>query len=383
MGDLAQRLTQFWWIRLPHMARRLSVQALLVLVDGLFISVWPRVATVLSPLALILGLLFGAFHPFFRVVFSESWPVLILAVLLGVFSGHLGAMFLVGFAFGDFFLFHTDWTFPGGLFQNLLRVRVPLLIEYGLLAFMTTGISLATKTLLMQLRPPQRLPRQTRVALAVVGHLGLTLLLVYLWMQVVPILIRPVFTWPGGGPSVEAMEKLQFRGWVLLVVAGLASLGRSGLLQLVNRTPDLSAALEERELQLNDGAPVVPASATIPLPASVALTSIWATLMLSGMLEAWWQGLILLIVIAGVRLARARLVVPGALMPWARQVARFPLPLRLAVGILLTTLLSRIALAPLLVRTNSFWPILFLTVLALLIFYVLDPLSGEVQPASE
>lgn len=379
MDEMAETLTQLWWVRLPHMARRVALRPVLALVDGLFLTVWPRVAAALSSLSLLLGLLFGALHPGFGQVFSESWLVLILAVLFGVFSAHLGALFLAGFALGDFLLFHTAWAYRGSLLSGLINVRIPLLIEYALLAFMTTGVALATKSLLAQLRPPQRLPRQTRLLLAFAGHLGLTLLFVYLWMQVVPILIRPVFTWSGGSPPVAAMEILQQRGWPLLLVAALASVARMALLQRVHTSAALRARLAAREQALNQTTPLAPLTSKIPLSVRVGLTSIWSTLMLAGMLEAWWDGLILLIVITVLQLARARVVTPAPLLGWARRIERVPLPLRLAAGILVTTFVARIALAPALAVTNSFRPILLLTLFALFVFYLLDPLRDDVQ----
>lgn len=383
METTVERLTELWWIRLPQTVRRLAVRPVLVLVDGLYLTAWPRVAAFLPPLALLLGLIFGAAHPGFRDVFSQSWPVLILAVLLGIFSGHLGALFLAGFAVGDFFLFHTEWAYRGSFLRNLFQVRVPLLIEYGLLAFMTTGIALATKSLLAQLRPPERLAAQARIALAVAGHLGLTLLFVYLWMQVVPILIRPVFTWPGGSPPVDAMEILQRQGWPLLVIAAIASLGRMGLQQLVARREKFTVTVDERERQLNNTTPLVPLSAEVPPLARVAITSVWSTLMLSGMLERWWEGLILLLVISALQLARAGIIVPAVLRPWAAQIRRVPLPWRLAIGVLVTSFVARVALGPALARTNSFRPILLLTIFALLVFYMLDPWRDDAQPLQE
>lgn len=383
MASTIEQLTELWWIRLPQAVRRVALRPVLVLVDGLYLTAWPRVAAALPALSLLLGLLFGAFHPGFRDVFSQSWPVLILAVLLGIFSGQLGALFLVGFAFGDFFLFHGEWTYRGSFLRNLIQVRVPLLIEYGLLAFMTTGIALATKSLLAELRPPQRLPRQARTALAFGGHLGLTLLFVYLWMQVVPILIRPVFTWPGGSPPVDAMEILQQQGWPLLVFAGIASLGRMALQQVVARRESLSAVVDARERQLNNVGPLAPYSARVPLVARVIVTSVWSTLMLSGMLERWWEGVILLLVIGGLQLARARLFAPAAVSRWAGQIRRVPLPWRLAAGVLITMLVARLVLGPALLRTNSFRPILLLTIFALFIFYLLDPLRDDAQPVQE
>lgn len=337
----------------------------------------------LSPITLLLGLLLGAFHPGFGEVFSESWLVLILAVLLGVFSGHLGAMFLVGYVLGDFFLYHSEWEFQGSFISHLLRIRVPLLIEYGLLAFMTTGIALSTKSLLAQLRPPQSAPRAARTALAIAGHFVLTLVFVYLWMQVVPILIRPVFTWPHGSPPVAAMEILQQRGWPLLVAAGIASLGRMGLQQLVSNNDVWRGRLAQREQRLNEAEPVTPLAAGIPAAGRVALTSLWSTLMLAGMMEAWWDGFILLVVITALQLARAQVVAPQALVRWGRIISRIPLPLRLVVGIVVTSVVARMTLGPALLSTNSFRPILLLTVFALLVFYLLDPLRAEPPPAAD
>jgi hypothetical protein len=101
--------------------------------------------------------------------------------------------------------------------------------------------------------------------------------------------------------------------------------------------------------------------------------------MLSGMLQAWWDGLVLLAVIGVLQLARARLVTPAPVLAWARRIERVPLPLRLAAGVLLTTLVARIALGPALSITNSFRPILLLTVFALFVFYLLDPLRQDGQ----
>jgi hypothetical protein len=381
-GDLQERLRDLWWIRVPLAVRRLGARPLLVLVDGLAVAVWPRVAAFLSPLVLFLGLLLGGLHPGFDQVFSQSWIVLLPAVLLGVFSGHLGAFFLVGYAFGDFFLWHTEWTFRGSFLQNLLRVRIPLLIQYGLLAFMTTGVPLATKTLLVQLRPPSTLPRPVRRALAVAGHLVLTLLLVYLWIQIVPILIRPVFTWTGGGPPVDAMEILQQRSWPLLLVAGVASLARMGLQTVVAAGAEERAALEALEERLQAAPPVTAVAARLPLPVLMAGTAVWSTLMLAGMLEAWWDGLLLGAVIVGLQVARAG-IIGAPLRPWAQFVSRIPVPLRLAAGIVVVAVLSRVALGTLMARTNSFRPILLVTILALLVFYLLDPLHPQLRVKEE
>ncbi len=379
MKAAAGNLANLWWIQLPHLVRRVAARPLQIMVDGLYLTVWPAIAAILPPLALLVGFALGGWHLGFQEVFSESWIVLSLAVVLGVLSGHLGVMFLVGYALGDFFLFHSEWTFRNSFISHLIRVRIPLLIEYGLLAFMTTGIALATKGLLAQLRPPRSVPRQVRAALAIAGHLLLTVLFVYLWMQVVPILIRPVFTWRGGTPSVAAMVILQRQGTPLLIIAGAASLARMVMQQQIAARSEWRARLDASEAALNEVEPVTPLSAAIPAVGRVALTSLWATLMLAGMVEAWWDGLILLAVITVLQLARARLLKADVILPWARLVRRIPLPLRLAAGVIVTSVVARAVLGPALLRTNSFRPILLLTLFALITFYLLDPLREESQ----
>ena len=370
-----QPAVDLWYVRLPLVARRLGPRPFLALTDGLYVAAWPRAAAVLTPLALLIGLFLGALHPGFRQVFSQSWPMLILAVLLGVMSGHLGALFLLGFAVGDFFLWHTEWLYRGSLLQNLFRIRLPLLIEYALLAFMTTGVALGTKSLLVQLRPPASWPAAVRRAAAFGGHLLLTLLLVFLWTQVVPILIRPVFTWTGGSPPVDAMEILQRGSWPLLLVAALASLARMALQQRALSQPALRARLDRLEATLAAATPSPPLASPLPPIAAVAFGALWATLMLSGVLEAWWQALILLIVLLALHAARAGLL-PLPLQGWAALVSRVPAVARLATGIVVVAVLSRLLLGGLLNRTNSFWPILLVTILALFVFYLLDPLPA-------
>lgn len=129
---MAESLSRFWWVKLPLASRRLSRGLLAILLDGLYLMVWPPVAALTTPLVVVAGFLLGWLHPGSDLTtqspeaFSQSLAVLVLAVVVGAFSGHLGAGFLVGYAVGDFFLANTGW--------NVLEVRIPLLITYALLA---------------------------------------------------------------------------------------------------------------------------------------------------------------------------------------------------------------------------------------------------------
>src|ERR687885_291998 len=99
---------------------------------------------------------------------------------------------------------------------DLLWVRVLYaLLALLLVVFPLTASALRRVTPL----PGQALRRPGLAATLAEGgiYAAAGALLVYSWIQAVPILQRPIFTWPGGTPTVEAMAQLQQRGgWVLL-----------------------------------------------------------------------------------------------------------------------------------------------------------------------
>ncbi|HEX2035162.1 MAG TPA: pre-toxin TG domain-containing protein, partial [Chloroflexota bacterium] len=109
------------------------------LFDGVYLLAWPRVAAVASPLALLLGLVFGALHPGYRIAFSESLPLLVLMVVLGTVSGHLGVLFLAGYAFGDFSLAAGEWAagsavrIPAGREVSIPVVAIASIQERGVI----------------------------------------------------------------------------------------------------------------------------------------------------------------------------------------------------------------------------------------------------------
>jgi hypothetical protein len=383
------QLAEFWWIWLPLEARRLSAIAAVTLVDGLYLLGWPRIAGAAPLVALLAGLLVGWGHLGFTSVFSESLLVLALAVLLGVMSGNLGAAFLVGFVFGDFFLAHTAWT--GGLrfwdrfpiWEHLLRIRIPLLIEYGLLGFLTMSIPILTKGLLVQISLPPTLSRNVRFSAAVVGHAVLTYLLVFFWVQTMPVLIRPIFVWAGHQPPVEAMAPLQRQGMVIVLIAVLASLARMRLQGLAATVPALAARLTTVEQQLESASAIQPLTVQVRPWVRTGLGALWSTLLLAGIYQTWLDGVALGALILLLQSARAGLVrIP--LGPWPELVERWPLLIRLAAGLLVIILLSRYVVPQSLLTTESFSPIMILTGLAFVFLYLLNPgrKSAMQQPAA-
>ncbi|MGH7824992.1 MAG: hypothetical protein ACREQ7_07425 [Candidatus Binatia bacterium] len=393
--QLTAALARIWWLRLPLVARRLSAQLALTLLDGFYLVAWPRMAALLPPVAFVTGLLIGWQYGGITVeivrkptVFTQSLAIMGTAAALGVMSAQLGALFLAGFAFGDFFLAHpslfpspgrtfeeivmlSDRTF-GGRISYLIRARIPLLIEYGVLGLLAVSIPLMTKALVSQLSLPSRVGRNVRFAVAVLGHGALTAVLVYFWAQIAVILIRPVFTWMGDQPTVAAVQPLQSHGHFLVLIAVTASLARMCLQGLTAFRLDLGKRLDNFQQDLASASPVLPAADQVNPWVIAALRTLWATLLLSGLLTNWPDALMLGTVILFVQTARSGLIqLPIA--PWRSFVQRIPVLLRLVAGSTVVYYLAQMILQWQIWHRDSFRPIVLVTGIAFLIFFALMP----------
>jgi hypothetical protein len=370
--DWTSRAAELAWVEAPLRARRLSLPLAQVLADGHHLAAWPGRAGALPPLALLLGLLTGWRHWGFDHVFSESLALLALLVLLSSVGGGPAALFALGFACGDFFLSDLPWS-------PFLRVRLPALIEYLLLA-LPAVIPVTAKTLLAQLPPPASLSRRARFGLAALGQVGLTAGLVYLWAQAVPILIRPVFTWVGSAPTVAAMEPLQRRlGWVV-AAAVLGAAVRMAVQSSTAFHPHAAARLDRLEDRFRSAPPVQPAAERIPAPLQVAGRTALTLLLLAGMLQYWVDAVLLAALVALLHAARMRLV-PVPLGRWPAVAERIPLLLRFALALVIVYLASRSVLAQEASReTATFRPIVLLVGFAMLVTFLLAP--GPPRPGN-
>lgn len=345
--------------------------------DGHYLTAWPRVAALAPPAAFLAGLLIGWRHWGFPHVFSESLAVMVFAGVVGVLSGQLGAMFLLGFALGDFILAHPDWSRGSfghrGIVWNLIQVRVSLLIEYGLLGMLTVQLPLLTKTLLAQFTPPAKTPPWLRFTIAVVGHLAITYVLVYFWTQTVPQLIRPVFTWLGGSPTIPAASTLQRRGQILLLFTMGASLLRVVLQIATTMIPTWGGRLDYWVARLHMVEPVEPIGARFPPWVRIAASALASTLLLAGMYSHWLDALAVGCVTLAILAARSGLL-PLRFERWAAVVERVPLVSRLLLGLVMIRFLAgKILTSRTLTAAKTFRPVLVVTVLAMLLLFLLSP----------
>jgi hypothetical protein len=391
-------LTRFWWVRLPLVGRRLSVGTFLTLSDGWQLLAAPLLAAWIPPVALVAGLLFGATHATFGTVFTESAVFLALAVVIGLTSAQLGLWLTLGFAFGDFFIAHPDWSASGELvfgfgdapiLDHLYQVRLPLILQYGLLALLTTGIPAAVKSLLGQLGFVGRLPAGLAFAVLAVGHAVLAWLLVYFWAQAVAVLVVPIYSWGSGFSAADPSTlNLQNNGAQLALLGAIAAVVRFVL--QVQALGETATGRRVRAMadEMNASTPVQPLADRIPLLLRIIGRTAWAVLLLSGLFVDAFDAILLGAIIFAFQLVRAGWIrLPfGA---WTTTAQRIPLLFRLAFGFAIVWIIALQLQGFLIQNATDFRPLALLTGTSLAVFLVLAPprlsngTDAERAPTSE
>ena len=378
-------LSRFWWVRLPLASRRLSRGLLAVLLDGIYLVAWPRVAALATPLVVVAGFLLGL-HPGpdstlqSPEAFSQFLPVLVLAVVVGALSGQLGAGFLTGYVAGDFFFATTGW-------DEILKIRLPLLITYALLAFPTVFFPLFTKALVVRFTILIRIGRWVGSWASVVGGgvmaAFFSWVLVYLWTDTASVLLRPVFTWQGTSIPPEAILGLQEHSILLATLAAVASAIRIGLQALTTYSPAHSRSLDSVQEQLTSVSPLTPLVERIPLSLRVTAKAAGITLVLAGLYSFWLEGVALGGLILLVIAARQGLI-SAPLGPWPGPIEKVPRVLRLGMGLLVVFLFA-LPVSALLETSETFRPLVMLTAVSVVVFYLLDPVAPEagMEPEEE
>ena len=378
------------WVELPALGGRVSATLAQILHDGSGLVALPWLALVLTPAALLIGLLFGATHLTFDESFTESLVFMMLAAAIGVFSGQAGLGLLVGFAAGDFFVFRSDWSTGGTfafqdapLWEHVVSRRVPLLIQYAVLALLVTSIPVVTKAILAQVRSAARLSPQGQLFAALVGHATLTFAFVWLWTQSSALLIRPVFTWTGSSPTDAAIVPLQEQGLAIAFAALIGSVARIAIRWRGVPPAPAARRVDELEAGLSARRPTAPpAVERIPLALRVVARAGWATLILAGLYFDWFDALLMAAMLLAFTAARAGLL-PVPLGDWPSLAHRVPILLRVALALAIIFVIGNAA-NELIVSSETFRPLVVLVGVSLAVFLlVLPPAAPTVRPAAD
>jgi hypothetical protein len=122
-------------------------------------------------------------------------------------------------------------------------------------------------------------------------------LLVFVWLQSAPLLVRPVFIWADRLPAAAAISAVQEYGAWVVASAVLAAIARAGIqLSLAAKVgqQDRLTGLEER---FRTSEPLVPALSRLPLVIRLIFRAAILTLVLAGLFSAVWQALLTFVVL--------------------------------------------------------------------------------------
>ena len=382
--DRADPLTYFWSVTLPHWLDPWAPRFADAFADGAWTAAWRGVSAIAPLLALVIGLLVPQVWPGMRSVYTESPLFLGLIIAGAIFSGPVGVMMLLGNVIAMLMwgstgvplrARHQEWL---GYF---VRRWGSVLISYLLLAIPAIMVPQQARWMAEEMPLPSKITAGIKVAVqAILFAVGCGIL-VYLWCQAMPVLIRPIFTWLRMDPRVEAIVPLQ-QGWQWLVGAAATAalvrllaermvIGDSSRVTSISELQEQRWSNPERRDQFWRNIPELP---------RIILRSVVMTLVLAGIYQQWIDALLVAILIIFFEAWRAGLI---ARFPewWERAVMKVPALLRFGTALLFGFLLSQWIITRQW-RGDTFRPVLWATVSTLLIFYFLFPQRTELEQAA-
>ncbi len=372
-------LCELFWAGVPLIAQRVSRSLCSTTLDGGYLAAWPGLGAALPPLALLAGLLLGWIGPGGDLLLYQDWLTLGAILLIAVASGFLGLSFAIGFALGDFLLGSPAPQGAASWTEAPLASGVPLLIEYLAIGIFASRLCLIAKGLARQIPLPGFLLGMRHfaaVALLEAAAAGLTS---WGWLNALPIVLRPRSTWSGLSEPGNGLETMASVSLTLAVLVALLTLARLALQHYTAFADAFRPWLDHLD-RLRQSVPAAeqPLIERIPPRAMLGLQTVFATLMLAGLIESWLDAVLAAAVIATVQAARTGML--PILGPWPRLASRIPVLVRVVAAMALLALLGPGLLLVLFGPLSGMQPMLYITLLSLAVFLLLLPPEAKREP---
>jgi len=308
-------------------------------------------------------------------IYTESLGFMALVIGGAVLSGPVGAMLLFGYVVGDFISGRAppEAYYIGDGGGVLSRSGGSQLISYLLLAIPALRIPLLGRRMVegLLLRLPDSVAK--RIGIRASLYAAICALITFLWCQAMIVLIRPVFTWHGSSPTIEAIEPVQNRwGW-LVAIAVVAAATRIVLEEIiVCRSPRAEIVTELRRRRWNTAQHRGVRWQRLPIIARVVATAMMTTLILAGTYTDWLDALLVAAVTTALGAWRAGVI--KAVVPWAGPIDRIPALLRFVAAPLIGYLLANQTLnLTWFTRAETLRPVLLSALFTLVVYYLLFP----------
>jgi hypothetical protein len=368
-------MIEFWWNHLPLKIKRVSSILALTLADGIYLTAWKKVATFTPPLVLVLGFLMGWSHFWAGDTFTYSILAMGLMLAISSFGAALGAWLWLGYVLGDFILFphlqNPNWL----NLDTWIYVRLPLLLSYFLLGFLLVSIPISTKVFRRLTLPSleEKLSfltvAQRRLMTIIAAGLQAVIaaVLVYVWTQSVPTLIRPVYTWQGNQPPVAAIAPLQENGQILVTLAAICGIIRIVFEYRVLADSNGNELLSQFQSQFEQ---TVASQKLLPVWIVLPIKAVFSTFILSGIISSWLDAILL-----GISLLLAMFMREGLIVrlntEWINWICKVPLLVRLMAAAVSSYLLAGIIIGSMWNSKSAFLPILISTIVGYVVFSLL------------
>jgi len=341
------KLYEMSWVRMPSLVAKL-VGGTGTLADGAYLIAWPRVAGPLPIGLLQLGTFIGWFRLGSGYFFTESVFLIAFFILVGGVGAVLGLWFLLGYAIGDFVLFHPLTSLLStNILSDLAFARVSALLQYGLGLALAVGIPVLTALVCHRANSGvnERYPKDKWIFCLRRG--GIAALLLYLWTLSCPAFVIAIFRWAHVPPNTEAVVTVTRFRWLLVGEALLIGVLRAYLEQAARAVPGARQRLIQYAELLSQSKTTAPART--PRFVSFLKAGVM-TIMLAALYTTWWQGLTLFSTVAALLIANEQGVFRTT---WTDQIVlrRGPVQ-RLIAGSLLTYIIGFCSVW-LILRTHS------------------------------
>jgi hypothetical protein len=335
------------WVRMPKLIAKLF-GGTGTLGDGAYLIAWPGVAGPLPIGLLLLGTLIGWLRFGSGYFFTESVLLIAFFILAGGLGAVLGLWFWLGYAIGDFVLFHPlTGLLSTNILSDLAFARVSALLQYGLGLALAVGIPVLTTLLCHRATRAlnERYPKDKWIFCLKRG--GIAALLLYLWTLSCPAFVIAIFRWAQVPPNTEAIVTVTRFRWLLVGEALVIGVLRAYLERAARAVPGARQRLIQYAELLSQSKTTAPARA--PRFVSFLKAGVM-TIMLAAMYTTWWQGLTLFLTIAILLIANEQGVFRTT---WTDKIVlrRGPVQ-RLIVGSLLTYIVAFLSVW-LVLRTHS------------------------------
>ncbi len=287
--------------------------------------------------------------------------------------GYIIEDLLVGDRAGLYTSFNATQLGPGYAALTAAGAIGGKIVSYLLLSIPTVTLPLLVRHLAPTIKLHTITDPNTRTYALAGLHAAIAGVLVYLWAQSVVVLLRPLFTWVGGVPTLEAIRPVQMQWIYLVIVAAIAAAGRVLLERKLAPTAPRAAVARmlQRQRFTGEGEGIL---AKVPDLVRVIIPPVVIAMLLAGTYESWIDAIIVAAVVAVLGLWRSRLI---RIIPlpsqWSLMIRRIPSLIRLAIAPFLGYLLATAVITPMWSGALGLRPVMLGSLLTLLVFYVLFP----------